>query len=339
MKFGLRVPPCVSPQGVAETVVRAEAEGFDYAWVPDSQLLWRDVWVTMGAIGARTSRILLGTNVSNPVTRHVTVTASAAAAMDELTGGRFVLGIGSGDSSVRVMGWKSAKIAEMREYIELLRPLWRGEFVAPYGPRIHLKGATGRPVPVYVSATGPKMLQFAGAIADGVIVVAGVAKDSLENALASVEIGARGAGRRLEDLDIVTGTFCHISEDWRSAMDLARPYAAVYLSRYPDSLRSFGIPEATAKDISGIYPDMAHAEDWDRAVELSRWVPQDVLEAFCEKFCLMGTADEVAAKVKRMAGYGVRSLYIRGFYSYAMPTSVAEAFARTVIPRFRGGER
>jgi 5,10-methylenetetrahydromethanopterin reductase len=233
------------------------------------------------------------------------------------------------------MGWKSAKIAEMREYIELLRPLWRGEYIAPYGSRIHLKGATGRPVPVYVSATGPKMLQFAGAVADGVIIVAGIAKDSVENALANVDIGARGAGRRLEDIDIVTGTFCHISDDWRNAMALARPYAAVYLSRYPESLRSFGIPEAEAKSVSGVYPDMAHAEDWDRAMELSHWVPEEVLEAFCEKFCLMGTPDEVAAKVRRMAGYGIRSLYIRGFYSYAMPTTVAEAFARTVIPRFR----
>ena len=166
MKFGLRVPPCASPQEVAATIVRAEADGFDYAWVPDSQLLWRDVWVTMGTVGAQTSRIVLGTNVTNPVTRHVTVTASAAAAMDELTGGRFVLGIGSGDSSVRVMGWKPAKMAAMRDYIDLLRPLWRGEDVAPYGSRFHLKGATGRHVPVYVSATGPKMLQFAGAVAD-----------------------------------------------------------------------------------------------------------------------------------------------------------------------------
>ena len=77
IRFGLRVPPCLPLQEVAATVQQAEAEGFDYAWVPDSQLLWRDVWVTLGVAGARTSRIVLGTNVTNPRTRDATVTASS----------------------------------------------------------------------------------------------------------------------------------------------------------------------------------------------------------------------------------------------------------------------
>lgn len=77
MQFGLRIPPCAPPQDIAAAVASAEALGFDYAWIPDSQLLWRYVWVTMAASGARTSRITLGTNVTNPVTRHVTVTVTS----------------------------------------------------------------------------------------------------------------------------------------------------------------------------------------------------------------------------------------------------------------------
>jgi 5,10-methylenetetrahydromethanopterin reductase len=92
---------------------------------------------------------------------------------------------------------------------------------------------------------------------------------------------------------------------------------------------SLGIPETAAKDVSGVYPDIAHADDWDCAVELSHWVPQEVLEAFCDKLCQMGTPDEVAANVNRMAAYGVRDLSISGFYSYATPTAVGGAFART----------
>lgn len=335
MQFGLRIPPCAPPQEIAADVASAERLGFDYAWIPDSQLLWRDLWVTMAVAGARTSTITLGTNVTNPVTRHITVTASAAAAVDELTGGRIALGIGVGDSSVRVMGRKPANMAQLTEYVAVLRRLWAGEHIAPYGPAVRLKGATGRRIPIYIGASGPKMLELAGEIGDGVIVLAGIARDSLEAALASVERGARRSGRRLDDLDIVTGTFCHISDDRRLAMKLAQPYAALYIARYPGSLKAFGIPEIAAGKTSGVYPDLAHAEDWARAIEVTDWVPDDVLEAFCEKFCLVGTTEDVTAKVRMLASYGVRNLYIRGFYSYEVPRTVAEAFARSVIPASR----
>jgi 5,10-methylenetetrahydromethanopterin reductase len=147
MEFGLRIPPCADPRQVADLALRAEQAGFGYAWIPDSQLLWRDLWVTLGVIAARTSRIILGTNVTNPLTRDVTVTASAAAAMDEASDGRFVLGYGSGDSSVRVMGWKTSRIEVMRTSIATMRSLWRGEMASPYSQPVRLAGAPGRRLP------------------------------------------------------------------------------------------------------------------------------------------------------------------------------------------------
>ncbi|MBI4279724.1 MAG: LLM class flavin-dependent oxidoreductase, partial [Armatimonadetes bacterium] len=117
LRFGLRLPPCAPPQVIAAEAARAEQAGFDCAWIPDSQLLWRDVWVTLSAAALATSRIALGTNVTNPLTRHPTVTACAAASLDELSGGRAIVGIGPGESSVRVMGWNPAKVAAMKEAI------------------------------------------------------------------------------------------------------------------------------------------------------------------------------------------------------------------------------
>src|SRR5215211_8209236 len=104
MKFGLRVPVCETPSTVVDLIVRAERGGFDYIWLPDTQLLNREVWVTLGMAAAQTTQTVLGTNVTNPLTRHVSVTASAAATTHEASDGRFILGIGSGESSVRVMG-------------------------------------------------------------------------------------------------------------------------------------------------------------------------------------------------------------------------------------------
>jgi 5,10-methylenetetrahydromethanopterin reductase len=335
MKFGLRIPLCAPPQQVAEAVARAEEGGFDIAWLPDSQCIWRDLWVNMGVSGARGSRITLGTCVTNPVTRHAAVTASAAASVDELTGGRVILGIGSGDSSVRVMGWETARLATLRDYIGIVRSLLERKEIAPYGRSFHLTGATGRSIPIYVAATGPKMLQLAGELGDGVILLSGVAKESIEFALTNLEIGARRAGRRLEEIDVVTGAFCEISRDWRRVRDLARPYAAKWALKHKETLRASGLSVPETLDVSGLYPDLTHAEDWDLAIQKTSWVPDEMVEGFCEKFCLMGSADEVANKIRTLASWGVTNLYIRWFYSYRLPLALCDIFAKELIPQFR----
>jgi len=335
MKFGLRIPLCASPQEVAKVVLQAEAGGFDIAWLPDSQVIWRDVWVNMGVSGTLSSTIKLGTCVSNPVTRHPSVSASAAAATDELTNGRLIFGIGSGDSSVRVMGWETAKLKQMRDYIGMMRPLLNGEFVEPYGRKFKLAGATGRHVPIYVAATGPKMLQLAGEIADGVILLSGISKESIEFAMTNLEIGAKRGGRRVQDLDIVTGAFCEISDNWRTVKNLCRPYAAKWAMKHGDTLRAAGMTVPEVQDVSGIYPDLSHAEDWDRAMELTDWVPDEAVEGFAEKFCLMGTAEEVAEKIRTLESYGVSALYIRWFYSYRLPVNLCNTFASKIIPQFQ----
>jgi 5,10-methylenetetrahydromethanopterin reductase len=320
---------------VADFVAAVERAGFDYVWMPDSQLVNRDVWVALGLAAAKTSRIGLGTGVTNPITRDATVTASAAASLDELCGGRFVLGLGSGHSSVRVMGWKTARLARLREYIELMRPLWEGQFIAPYGRSFRLYHAPGRRIPIYLSATGPNMLQLAGEVADGVLLMAGVSKESLEYGLTNLEIGANRAGRRLEDLDVAVGTFSYLSDNWRADQRLVRPYAANFAIRHRDALRDSGVSVPDAQDESGVYPDLIHAEDWKRAIEVSSWVPDEVVEEFAEKFCLIGTAAEVAAKIRTLAGYGVTNLFIRGLATYELPTDLAEAYGGQVIPLFR----
>lgn len=335
MKFGLRVPACRSPQEVADLIAQAEQGGFDIAWMPDTQLLNRDVWVTLAIAAARTSRITLGTNVTNPSTRHPTVTASAAATMDELSGGRFLLGIGTGESSVRVMGWPTAQLADLRACVELMRQLWEGRWIAPYGPSFHLQYASGRRVPVYIAATRPRMLQLAGEIADGVIMMTGISPSALDYGLSNIERGARRGGRRLEDLDIAVGAYCHITEDWRSIQRLAQPYAALYALRYRGTERDFGVEIPSGFSISSLYPDLLHAEDWEAAIAATSWVPENVLEAFCDEWVLMGTGEQVAARIRQLEAYGVRHLYIRHFFTYDLPHDVCAALTAEVLPRFR----
>ena len=337
MKFGLRIPPCEPLPVVADLIVRAEEGGFDIVWLTDTQLLNREVWVTLGVAAARTSRIVLGTNVTNPLTRHSTVTASAAATVDELSPGRLILGIGTGESSVRPLGWKVARLAQVREYVEQMRTLWEGGWLTLDGPSFHLKGATGRQVPVYLAGSRPRMLQLAGEIGDGAIVVAGISKSSLEYAFGHIAEGAQRSGRRLEDLDVAVGVYCYVTDDREGVLHQARPYAALYAIRVRGTERDFGIDIPEGFGIASLYPDLLHAEDWQAAVEATSWVPDRVLEAFAEEFCIIGTGDEVADRIRRLESHGVQNLYIRGFSTYDLPTDICETFISDVIPRFHGG--
>ena len=99
MEFGLGLFPTEPPRSIVETTKLAEDLGYAHVWMGDSQLIWREVYVNLGAAGLATSRITLGQGVTNPITRHPTVTASALATLSELTDGRVALGIGAGDSS------------------------------------------------------------------------------------------------------------------------------------------------------------------------------------------------------------------------------------------------
>ena len=337
IKFGLRIPCSYRADEIARMAEETEKAGFDIVWHLDSQLLNRDAWITMALSGMRTSRVTIGLNVTNPITRHPTVTASAACTLEELIPGRFILGIGSGDSSVRPMGYKRATVAELRDAIQLIRTLQAGEFVEYNGHRIRIKAAAGeRRIPIYQSATGPRMLELAGEMADGVIMLLGVSPECLNWARQHLDVGAARAGRRLDGVEIVCGTFCVPSDTYADAVEQIRPIAATYMIDHKPVLEQAGISVPRHIDMGGLYPDVIHAENWELAMEKTRsWMPFDLAAEFGEKFCLLGTPHQIADKLRRIANGGfTRNFYIRGYSTYRYPTEVAQAF-REVIPLLR----
>lgn len=332
--FGIRIPPCADVRTAGAAARAAEEAGFEIAWYPDSQFLWRDVWATLTVAALETRSIRVGSCVTTFETRHPSVTAAATRTVAEIAPGRTILGVGSGDSAIKLLGMKPTRLAGMRRNIAAVRRLLEGH-PADYGGReIHLHGKVSTPVPVYMAATGPKALQLAGEIADGVIVLAGLAQPLVERALGHIRDGAARAGRSLEDLDICVGTFCHITDDPTEAARVAKP-VCVGLAQVgaTGALQLAGIEIDVPAVVPDVYPDMTHAEDWMHAAEVAgRWVSDEDGRRYAERFCVVGTAEECTEKIRRARDAGVRNFYIRGFPSYELPLDLIEVFGSDIIP-------
>ena len=334
MRFGLRIPPCAPATEVAACVAAAEAAGFDVAWLPDSQFLWRDVWASLALGATQTERIALGPCVTNLQTRHPSVTAAATVTLEELAPGRTILGVGTGDSSLKPLGLEPTRLAAMREGIEQIRRLTAGETVAYDGREMRLHATLESPPPIYMAANGPRGLALAGEIADGVITVAGIAPELIRRLRQLVAEGARRAGRSVDDIDLCVGTFCHITNDDREAARIVKPYV-VALAQVGgrETLRSIGIDIDPPAVVGGIYPDMSHAEDWDEAADVAEeWVTDEMARRYADAFCLIGTAEQCRERIADAAEAGATNLYVRHFSSYTLPDDVLAAYGELIIP-------
>ena len=335
--FGLRIPPCRDAREVADCVERAEEAGFDIAWLPDSQFIWRDVWATMAVAATRTSRIRLGTCVTNVETRHASVTAAAAATLAELAPGRVILGVGTGDSSIKTLGLRPTRLARMREQLAVLRSLLSGEAVAFDGRSMRLETVPEEAPPIYLAASAPGALSLAGELCDGVILVSGTRPEVLQNALRHVSDGAARASRSLRDVDVCAGAICHVTEDPGEAAHIVRPYVvALAQTGGEKALEGAGIDVDVPAIVGGVYPDLSHAKDWDAAAEAAaEWVNAETALRLADAFCLVGPPDFCRERLEAMASAGATSFYIRHVSSYTLPDDVLHAFGETIISAVR----
>lgn len=189
----------------------ADRNGIEYMWVVDSQLRFRDPFIAMSAAATRTSKIRLGTSVTNPLTRHYTVLAGSIATLDELSNSRAVLGIGAGHSAVFNIGKKPVSLTNLKRSIELIRTLLQGGLAEDTGMKMKL--FTQRNVPIYIGASGPKTLALAGEVADGAFLQVGARPGIFHYAVNATRQAAEKAGRELKAIDLAGYVVCSISSD------------------------------------------------------------------------------------------------------------------------------
>lgn len=193
---------CTPPASrVVDLAKRAETLGFDYVWTFDSHILWEEPYVIYSRILDETRKVIVGPMVTNPATRDLTVTASVFATLNEMYGNRTVIGIGRGDSAVRVTNGKPVTVAELREAVVQLKDLTNGRPIDYKGSSIRLPWATDGHTEVFVAAYGPKVLALTGEVGDGFILQLAdpqIAAWTIE----AVRNAAEAAGRNPDDIYI-----------------------------------------------------------------------------------------------------------------------------------------
>ena len=211
MKISLHIVP-EEIQPTIERAIRAEAGGFHQIWISESHLSVREVFVALTMIADRTKRVAIGPGVTNPVLRDITVTAAALSSIDDVSGGRVICGIGTGDTPIFMLGRQPARLADLRGAIQAIRDLTAGRTVDYHGKPIKIAWAR-RQLPVYMSAEGPKTLALAGEICDGVFMGSGVDPDVIQWTRARVSEGLRTAGRSVNEIDLIDCCMVSIDPD------------------------------------------------------------------------------------------------------------------------------
>jgi len=287
--------------------------GFRNLGVGDCPSLYHDVYVKGTLAAQQTRNIRIGPYVTNPVTRHPSVTAGAAATLDEVSGGRAFLGIGGGDSALYNIGLKGAGVAQIEEYVTIIRNLYRKHEVDFQGRNVRLAW-TKRAVPVYMAASGPKGLRAAGRCADGVIVGTGVLPEVVADVMARIDEGAKESGRRVEDLDIWWLLMGGLDEDPGKALDDVKHSLTTYANlAFRFSMEGKHLPPQyhdAVKRIHAEYRAKDHVTG-GAAKEHSRLADDTGLTQYlASRFSLAGTPHQVLEQIARANKAGAKNIWI-----------------------------
>ncbi len=285
----------------------AEKHGFEAVWQAESRLV-RDAIVPMAAFAAVTERIKVGSGVINNWTRNIGLLAATFLTLDDLAPDRIICGIGAWwDPLAKNVGITRRKpLLAMRETIEVMRRLlnmenvtFDGEFHQVSGIELDVVHGRREPrnVPVMIGATGPKMMELTGKIADGAVLNYCVPPEYNHEALNRLKIGAERAGRTLDDIDRPQLMICSVHTDKAKALDGARWMLTQYIAQQPHITKASNTPQETVDKIQSILGWPATKEQIKKAMKL---VPDELVQ----RVTASGTPEEVKAKVREYCNNG-----------------------------------
>ena len=299
--FGVGLFPTEPLPKMIQLAKLSEDLGYTHIWIGDSHLIWREAYVNLAAVAVNTSKVKLGTGVTNPITRHPSVVTSAFVTLEELAPRRINVGIGLGDSSVETMGMKPARLADFEKTIHQMRALMRGDNAQLETGTIHLNFPCKEPLPIYIAASGPRMLELAGRLADGVIILVGTDSDYLQQANERIEAGIRAAGRKSGDVDRVLWVPCAVSDQLP-----AREAVKAHVAR----IVAHPLPFALDQDEQEVLKKIREAYNYYQHMQQQANQAKVIPDWLVDKFAIAGTSQECRAKVQQLKESGIDQIAI-----------------------------
>ena len=320
-------------QEEVERFVVAEDLGYEGIFISEGLMGGRDPFQVMALAALRTHRILLGTAVMTVNFREPTVLANSAASLNEVSNGRAVLGLGTGDGTTYTMGRTATPLAKFEQDLRLLHDLVNGKPMhVPKGKEreegeVQLRGAK-LPVPIYMAAAGPRSLRVAGRVADGVILGVGFDLAALDWAREHVARGADEAGRSFSDIELIGAGIASVDEDGDRARELARARLA---NRAHHNFR-FTLETVPEQEREGVQTFMDSFDVTNRIDRRSD--PHLVTEYLVQRFSIAGTPEECVERIRQLEEAGLNRILL------TLPPvayrEVMTTWAGKVMPHFSG---
>lgn len=335
MDFGVVLqtnPPAWRTVGLAKL---AEEHGFDYVWTFDSHLLWQEPYVIYSAILAETKRVIVGPMVTNPATRDWTVSASVFATLNEMYGNRTVVGMGRGDSAVRVLNGRPCTLKEVREATHVIRELANCRPVEVNGATLQFPWARTSALEVWIAAYGPLALKTAGEVGDGFILQLGDI-DVTRWMIEQVRTAASNAGRDPDSLTFCVAAPAYVGEDtpesWTHMRSQTRWFGGMVGNHIADIVEKYGeqadFPQVLIDYIKGRtgYDYNTHGKADNDHVD---FVPDEIVD----RFCILGTPEQHVAKLKELKDIGVDQFAV--YLQHDNKEETLRVYGESIMPALR----
>jgi len=313
---------------VIDLAKRAETYGFSHVWTFDSHILWQEPFPIFTEILANTRNVTVGTMVTNPATRDWTVTASVFATLNEMFGNRTVIGIGRGDSAVRVINGKPTTIATLRDAVHVIRELANGRPVEYRGSNVRFPWASKSRVEVWVAGYGPKALQLIGEVGDGFILQL-ADPDITAWTIAAVRKAAEDAGRDPDEIMICVAAPAYVGDDLAHARDQCRWFGGMVGNHVADIVARYGetseVPTALTEYIKG-----REGYDYNEHGQVGNVHTQFVPDEIVDRFCILGPVEEHVRRLQELKGLGVHQFAV--YLQHDAKDETLQAYGEKVIP-------
>ena len=335
IRFGVTVLPDPPWTRWLELIQLAESHGFEYAWTYDSHVLWQESIPTLAVAARETSKIKLGHFVTNPATRDPTVLASSYATLHDLSDGRMVMGVGRGDSAVRYIGRQPMKVADFERALTMIKQFMNGREVEWNDKQLQLKWVREElpEIPMWVAGYGPKALAVAGHVGDGVIIQL-ADPEIITWIMDTARRAAKEAGRDPSQLKCIVGAPSHVTDDLADAREQVRWFPAMVSNHVKDLIERYGTDGSSVPKALTDYVQARKFYDYNDHSRVGAAHGEFVTDEICDRFCVIGNAEQIKTKLKELEGVGVDQFNVY-LMTHAQEDTLA-AYGSDIIPALTG---